>query len=436
MVALCILLIPALVPRIPTTKPIRARATVHFQLEAWVPSPEKTAPDIIETLPSQLAKVRALRAPSDTNTVEAEAQRWFQRGADPSIKVSGMKTDEASFTRLFTHETWKGYTDRWPIDRWLRTFFSWRYSTVLRAVAPISFFAALWAYTIAHLPRALLPRTSPVPMSLMGTALGLLLVFRTNNSYLRLWEARTLWSQMLTLTREFAQGVATALLFDKHVQDADGAQASAVRTCRYLAALNWELNGKLTGGAVAEDTAVLHALLPPEEAAWIGSQRSRPLQLLGCLRRELHSQYRCQNLPTHVHRKLEEDIRSLDLIIGSMERLFSSPLPPTMSRHIVRTMQLWLFGFPFVLAGTMAPLSTAVWVFATSYAFVGIDEVGVQVEQPFEIVPMTTICNLVLTNLEETFVDIPPGHPELSSKVIVDLPRRDATRDASPSAVA
>ena len=84
----------------------------------------------------------------------------------------------------------------------------------------------------------------------------------------------------------------------------------------------------------------------------------------------------------------------------------------------------------------MAPLSTAVWVFATSYAFVGIDEVGVQVEQPFEIVPMTTICNLVLTNLEETFVDIPPGHPELSSKVIVDLPRRDATRDASPSAVA
>ena len=33
MVALCILFIPALVPRIPTTKPTRARATVHFQLD-------------------------------------------------------------------------------------------------------------------------------------------------------------------------------------------------------------------------------------------------------------------------------------------------------------------------------------------------------------------------------------------------------------------
>jgi hypothetical protein len=50
-----------------------------------------------------------------------------------------------------------------------------------------------------------------------------------------------------------------------------------------------------------------------------------------------------------------------------------------MARHIVRCLQLWLFGFPFVLAGTMAPITIAAWVFVTSYIFVGIDEVGVQV---------------------------------------------------------
>ena len=99
----------------------------------------------------------------------------------------------------------------------------------------------------------------------------------------------------------------------------------------------------------------------------------------------------------------------MDLTVGAMERLFSSPLPPTMSRHIVRCMQLWLLGFPFVLAGTMAPITVAIWVFATSYAFVGIDEVGIQVEQPFEIVPMTRICCLVMANLEEVFVERPPG---------------------------
>ena len=186
-----------------------------------------------------------------------------------------------------------------------------------------------------------------------------------------------LWSQVLTHAREVAQGAATALLFDKHVADRRVARAGAARVCRYLAAFAWELCAKLT--APVTDSTALHALLPASEADWVAAQRSRPLVLLGSLRRELHTQYRAGNLPRHLHRKLEEDVRMLDLVVGSMERLFSSPLPPTMSRHIVRCLQLWLVGFPFVLAGTMAPISVAIWVFATSYAFVGIDEVGVQV---------------------------------------------------------
>lgn len=324
-------------------------------------------------------------------------------------KISGQCSGEPSFTRLFTHETWQEYTGRRLVSRWWSVSLTWPFSTVLRSVAPVAGLASLWAYLIASLPRALLPRTSPVPMSLMGTALGLLLVFRTNNSYLRLSEARQLWSQLVTLTRGLAQGVATALLYDRHVADRAVAQVGAARICQYLAAFAWELCAKLTGGEAATDTAVLTALLPPAEAEWIGTQRSRPLQLLGALRRELHSQFRAGNLPTHTHRKLEEDVRELDLIVGGMERLFSSPLPPTMSRHIIRCLQLWLMGFPFVLAGTMAPITVAIWVFVTSYAFVGIDEVGVQVEQPFEIIPMVSICQLAMANLEETFVRVPPG---------------------------
>ena len=56
----------------------------------------------------------------------------------------------------------------------------------------------------------------------------------------------------------------------------------------------------------------------------------------------------------------------------------------------------------------MAPPTVAIWVFVVSYAFVGIDEVGVQVEQPFEIIPMTKLCQIVMANLDETFVKVPP----------------------------
>lgn len=38
----------------------------------------------------------------------------------------------------------------------------------------------------------------------------------------------------------------------------------------------------------------------------------------------------------------------------------------------------------------------------------GIDEIGVQVEQPFDIIPMTRLCQIVNSNLEECFVNLPP----------------------------
>ena len=42
------------------------------------------------------------------------------------------------------------------------------------------------------------------------------------------------------------------------------------------------------------------------------------------------------------------------------------------------------------------------------FVFIGIEEVGVQVEQPFEIVPMTQLCRIIMANLEEAFLQRPP----------------------------
>ena len=253
---------------------------------------------------------------------------------------------------------------------------TWRYSTVLAALWPICLCASAWAYFVASLPPRILPRTSPLPLTLMGSAIGLLLVFRTTNTYQRLAEARLLWGRAVFLCRELAQTAATALLFDQTLPEGtqrDQAHEAASQVCRYLAAWCWELNAKLTGPQSIRASAlysdeVLRTLLPDDEVRWLSSQRSRPLQLLGCMRRVLHRQYKQGNLPWHVHRKMEEDIAALDLVVGGCERLFSSPVPPTMSRHLMRCLALWLLGLPLVLAGTMAPFSVFGWVFITSYA--------------------------------------------------------------------
>ena len=47
-----------------------------------------------------------------------------------------------------------------------------------------------------------------------------------------------------------------------------------------------------------------------------------------------------------------------------------------------------------------------------SYAFVGIDDAGQQVEQPFDVMPMNKLCLFATQTLDETFVRMPPGMRE------------------------
>lgn len=258
-----------------------------------------------ETLSAKLQDIASLRCTPESlgcsfdqtidEAKQAQIALWKMIDRDPSLYVSGLRSSEPSFTRLFSHETWEKYTGRPPLLRWLIITQTWRFSTVLRAVFPIVSIASIWAYIIASLPAALLPRTSPVPMSLIGTALGLLLVFRTNNSYLRLIEARTLWSTMLIHFREISQTVATALLWDKKVGRNPDARDGAARVALYLAGFAWELRARLMGGSIAKDRSVIDVIYPPAEATFVAGQRVRPLQLLSDLRRELHDQ--CKSPP-------------------------------------------------------------------------------------------------------------------------------------------
>ena len=148
------------------------------------------ADGISKSLAQKLQKVRDLRPTAQTPALQASL--WKAAGLNPTYKVSGIRTGEPSFTRLFGHETWQQYTGTSPFRRWLRTTRTWRFSTILAALWPIIIFFTTWAFAIASLPKSFLPRVSPIPLTLMGSAIGLLLVFRTNNTYQRLNEVRIL----------------------------------------------------------------------------------------------------------------------------------------------------------------------------------------------------------------------------------------------------
>ena len=112
------------------------------------------------------------------------------------------------------------------------------------------------------------------------------------------------------------------------------------------------------------------------------------------------------------HLKLEEDLRDLNLILADNQRLFSSPIPPTMSRHVSRCLMLWLLWLPFSLCGRLPPLGNALTAAITTYIFTGMEEIGAQVEQPFESMPLWQLCHIMAHEAEAAIAGDAPGHVE------------------------
>jgi len=333
-----------------------------------------------EKLQAQLAAVHDLR---QTEFISQNLMR----------KIGRTNFNSPTFKKLFTHETWTNYTGLRPEKRWGNVLMGWKGSSILRSVLPRTLFVAAWAVLVVAVGRRL--PMSPVALQLQGTAIGLLLVFRNDAAYQRLAEARALMGKTILLGRELASGAVTYL-----PRDADGHPSEAAYTIvRLMAIFSWTFKARLREGETADD--LVRAVLPKVEAAWLLRQRSPAVAIISRVRLLLHQQYTAGHLAAHLQYKLESNLLELYQVVGGCERLFTSPIPPTMTRHVVRSMGLWLLALPLALIGSVPPLAVVGFSTATAYIFLGIEELGVQVEQPFDILPLWQICHLATRNIEE-----------------------------------
>mmetsp|Transcript_31357 Transcript_31357/g.70459 ORF Transcript_31357/g.70459 Transcript_31357/m.70459 type:complete len:329 (-) Transcript_31357:240-1226(-) len=305
------------------------------------------------------------------------------------------------------------------MQRWTDGFRLWRTSSILASVWPCAAAMGAWCLAVsAALPHIIKRKADhTVPLNVQGAAIGLLLVFRTNEAYRRLAEARELWGRLGLLTREVASKAAaswewTAKTERTTEQPRDPAAAGSTagaaagmrskevaNACRYLAAFTWSLRDELRSGAQQRGD-ILTILLPGREAQWVAAQGSRPLAILWLLRRLFYGEAQAGRISANMHLLVEEDIQNLDNVVASCDRLFTSPIPPTMSRHGTRSLFLWLLAQPLVLAWDAHPAVNALWLAATTFIYMGIDELGVQVEQPFKIMPLWQLAHGAMDNIE------------------------------------
>jgi putative membrane protein len=88
------------------------------------------------------------------------------------------------------------------------------------------------------------------------------------------------------------------------------------------------------------------------------------------------------------NKDMDEQVRRLVGCMGMCERVLGTPIPTCFTRHSSRLFFLWSNLLPFAMYSGCGPLGTLPASLMVTYAILGIEDIGVQLEEPFNILPL------------------------------------------------
>ena len=234
------------------------------------------------------------------------------------------------------------------------------------------------------------------PFALMGLALGIFLGFRNNTSYSRFWEGRILWGRLVNTSRTFLRQV------QSFVTDSQGDEGGIHRelTHRIIAYVH------LFRQFLREETAYQDAAPFVEESELSAATRrlNPPLALLEKQGTRLRELWKEGKIETYHLPSLDNSLSNLTDIQGACERIKNTPIPGSYNVLIHRLVACYVFALPFGLVDSTGILTPFV-VFLVAYAFLGIDAIGDEIEQPFGIdendLPLATLSTMIEINLRQ-----------------------------------
>jgi putative membrane protein len=230
------------------------------------------------------------------------------------------------------------------------------------------------------------------PMELVGGALVLLMVLRTNAGYDRWWEGRKLWGGIVNQSRNLA---ITALTYG-----ADAEHEWRQRFAGWTAAFAHVSRRSLRG---ERELPELEKLIGPQATARIARAEHMPNAVAAKLAELLGEAVERGWLSPFTMLRCDEERALLIDHVGACERIVKSPLPLVYVIKVRRFVALYLLVLPFSLidrVGWAAPLLTML----VAYPMLGLDQISVQLENPFAIrnlghLPLDSICKTIETNI-------------------------------------
>uniref|UniRef100_A0A7S4QVR4 Bestrophin homolog n=1 Tax=Alexandrium monilatum TaxID=311494 RepID=A0A7S4QVR4_9DINO len=334
--------------------------------------------------------------------------------------------------------------ERYSSADWIDNMRNFHKSVILRRIRSHLVFQVVMTTVVTSLHQfgILMQTCTATPCTIAGVVVGLLLVFRTNSAYDRFWEARKIMGGMMNSCRNLAQMRLTSLASTPQLANEFG---------RCLEALPYVTAMHLTWGVPKAERRDHHlyrrvrAILGDELYEDMVQVRCPPSYLLHRMRLCVDARYGGQGQAVLYapHLQLLDRINGLVDGIGALERILRTPVPMSYSRHLSRFLTIWLGTLPFVLVNELGWLTIPV-VAAICWAYVGAEEIGHTIENPFNDLdgaqtfdtglPMVALSTTISSEVRNHFDMYEDGSKE-QQRQAVELPIKSARESADAAAV-
>jgi ion channel-forming bestrophin family protein len=223
-----------------------------------------------------------------------------------------------------------------------------------------------------HLSESSYLKNIPLMHSLLGFAISMLLVFRTNTAYDRWWEGRKLWGNLVNTSRNFAMKLEVML------PPGETEQRSFFRKIipAYAYALHNHLHKEQTRVELFDEEEHKQLFKEFEPAKHI------PNQVALLMYRHIQQLYVEKKISGEQLLFLNPEIQSFTDICGACERIKNTPIPFSYSLFIKKFIFFYIMtlpvGYVFVLGFYVIPVVAFVF-----YVLASLELIAEEIEDPF-----------------------------------------------------
>ncbi|MCB0699913.1 MAG: hypothetical protein H6551_03495 [Chitinophagales bacterium] len=260
---------------------------------------------------------------------------------------------------------------------WFRILFQFHKSDTLRKLFPLIMIISLYSAGVVYVETHYLP-LDDMPMmkniyqlhTLLGFALSLLLVFRTNTAYDRWWEGRKQWGALVNTSRNLALKM-NALLPEN---DKDTRDFFRDAIPLYAQVLKDHLQSEYTRYSLDE--------IEHPELKEVDGNRHAPNQVAGIMSERLIELNREGVISNEQLLFVNNDLTAFTDICGACERIKNTPIPYSYSAFLKKFVFIYVMtlpmGYVFSLNYMVVPVVAIVF-----YVLASLELIAEEIEDPF-----------------------------------------------------